>query len=164
VIFFDAIGKIRTSKVFFCRSSDELKRQFRRSETVVVLKFDVPTPSLKYNHLIKNVQIVNINKNVLKLKFQIELDTTNQQINYVIQKALADAYTNFLEKLLVDCDYAKVKQTKKLIKSSLITEVKGAEMFHLCLEKKQSVKKTSLERLFSNCSNFFNLFSLKPTL
>jgi hypothetical protein len=32
VIFFDAIGKIRTSKVFFCHSSDELKRQFRRTE------------------------------------------------------------------------------------------------------------------------------------
>ncbi len=81
------------------------------------------------------------NNNIWNSNFQIELDTTNQQINYVIQKALADAYTNFLEKLLVDCDYAKVKQTKKLIKSSLITEVKGAEMFHLCLEKKNRVSK-----------------------
>jgi hypothetical protein len=45
VIFFDAIGKIRTSKVFFCRSSDELKRQFRCSDVVVVINlkphFDV---------------------------------------------------------------------------------------------------------------------------
>ena len=45
----------------------------------------------------------------LKFQFQIELDTTNQQINYVIQRTLADAYTSFLEKLLVDCDYDKVK-------------------------------------------------------
>jgi hypothetical protein len=37
VIFFDAIGKIRTSKVFFCRSSDELKRHFRCSDIVVVI-------------------------------------------------------------------------------------------------------------------------------
>ncbi len=45
MIFFDAIGKIRTLKVFFCRSSDELKRQFRCSDVVVVINlkphFDV---------------------------------------------------------------------------------------------------------------------------
>ena len=45
VIFFDAIGKIRTSKVFFCRSSDQLKSHFRRCDVVVVINlkaiFDV---------------------------------------------------------------------------------------------------------------------------
>ncbi len=45
MIFFDAIGKIRTSKVFFCCSSDELKIQFRCSDVVVVINlkqhFDV---------------------------------------------------------------------------------------------------------------------------
>ncbi len=45
MIFFDAIGKIRTSKVFFCRSSDQLKSHFQCCDVVVVINskaiFDV---------------------------------------------------------------------------------------------------------------------------
>ncbi len=33
------------------------------------------------------------------------MDSSNQQINFVIQKYLLDVYTNFVEDLLEDCGY-----------------------------------------------------------
>ena len=75
------------------------------------------------NHLyIKKFQLIPFSY------IQIQLDTTNQQINYVIQRLLSDSYTSFLEGLLSDCDFETVgnifKFLTKPIKTGFKMEVK----------------------------------------